>query len=60
MLLWDGAWQSCRGSQVSPLMCYVDSNNVTHYVCHFLFALLCVPLTTEEMVEEGSEGILML
>jgi len=43
-----------------PLMRHVDSSNATHYVRHFLTALLGVPLATEEMEEEDSQGTLTL
>jgi hypothetical protein len=43
-----------------PLMRHVDSSNATHYVRRFLTALLGVPLATEEMEEEVSQGTLTL
>ena len=41
-------------------MRHVDSSNANHYVRRFLIALLCVPLATEEMEEEESQGTLTL
>ena len=43
-----------------PLMHHVDSSNATHYVRRFLTALLGIPLATEEMEEEDSQGTLTL
>ena len=43
-----------------PLMRHVDSSNSTHYVRRFLTALLGVPLATEELEEEDSQGTLTL
>ncbi|KAI5993685.1 hypothetical protein EDC04DRAFT_2910737 [Pisolithus marmoratus] len=43
-----------------PLMRHVDSSDATHYVRRFLTPLLGVPLATEEMEEEDSQGTLTL
>ena len=43
-----------------PLMRHVDSSNATHYVRRFLTPLLGVPLASEEMEAEGSQGTLTL
>jgi len=44
----------------SPLMRHVGTGNATHHVRRFLTALLGVPLATEEMEEEDSQGSLTL
>jgi len=41
-------------------MGHVDDTNATHYVRRFLTALLGVPLATEEMEDEDSQGTLTL
>ena len=43
-----------------PLMRHVDSTNATHYVRRFLTPLLGIPLATEGMEEEDSQGTLTL
>jgi hypothetical protein len=43
-----------------PLMRHVNTSNATHYVRRFLTALLGIPLATEEMEEEDSQGTLTL
>ena len=43
-----------------PLMRHADSSDATHRVRRFLTALLGVPLATEEMEEEDSQGTLTL
>ncbi|KAI5989238.1 hypothetical protein EDC04DRAFT_2873071 [Pisolithus marmoratus] len=43
-----------------PLMGHVDSSDPTHYVRRFLTPLLSVPLATEEMEAEDSQGTLTL
>ncbi|KAI1794500.1 hypothetical protein LXA43DRAFT_107496 [Ganoderma leucocontextum] len=43
-----------------PLMGHADSTDATHYVRRFLTALLAVPLTTEDMEEDDSQGTLTL
>ncbi|KAF9064852.1 hypothetical protein BDP27DRAFT_1425347 [Rhodocollybia butyracea] len=43
-----------------PLMRHVDSSNSTHYVRRFLTPLLGVPLASEELEEEDSQGTLTL
>ncbi|KAK2460790.1 hypothetical protein APHAL10511_007260 [Amanita phalloides] len=43
-----------------PLMRHVGSSNATHYVRRFLTALLGVPLATEEMEEDDTQGTLTL
>jgi hypothetical protein len=41
-----------------PLMRHVGGNNPTHYVRRFLTALLGIPLATEDMEAEDSQGTL--
>ncbi|KAL4244947.1 Jacalin-type lectin domain-containing protein [Abortiporus biennis] len=43
-----------------PLMRHADSTDATHHVRRFLTALLAVPLTTQEMEEDDSQGTLTL
>ena len=43
-----------------PLLRHVHDSDATHYVRRFLTALLTVPLTTEGMEEEDSQGTLTL
>ena len=43
-----------------PLMCHADNIDPTHYVRRFLTALLAVPLTTEKMEGDDSQGTLTL
>lgn len=44
----------------SPLLRHVGDANATHHVRHFLTPLLGVPLATEEMEAEDSQGTLTL
>ena len=43
-----------------PLMRHASSTDATHYARRFLTALLAVPLTTEDMEEDDSQGTLTL
>ncbi|KAG6807333.1 hypothetical protein H0H92_007973, partial [Tricholoma furcatifolium] len=43
-----------------PLMRHADSTDATHYARRFLTVLLAVPLTTEEMEDDDSQGTLTL
>ncbi|KAH9026105.1 hypothetical protein EDB84DRAFT_1611479 [Lactarius hengduanensis] len=43
-----------------PLMRHVGSDNATHYVRHFLTALLGIPLATKGMEQEDAQGTLTL
>lgn len=43
-----------------PLMCHAETRDPTHYVRRFLTALHAVPITTEGMEMEGSQGTLTL
>ena len=43
-----------------PLMCHAESIDATHHVRRFLTALLAVPLTTEGMEIDDSQGTLTL
>lgn len=43
-----------------PLMRHVDSTDATHHVRRFLTGLLSIPLATEEMEGEDSQGTLTL
>ena len=43
-----------------PLMRHVDSTDPTHYVRRFLTALLGIPLASEEMEEDDTQGTLTL
>ena len=43
-----------------PLLRHASNRDPTHYVRRFLTALLAVPLTTEDMEDDGSQGTLTL
>ena len=43
-----------------PLLRHVHNSDATHYVRRFLTALLAIPLTTEDMQEDDSQGTLTL